>query len=111
MLIEPRLFLADGLEVLVQCRSACAIGLEHEGQELVWPIANSITILPVLVLLRVLRCHQWKCAGVDRLGSEVGVAVGVCGGDVADGVAVDVVEERAVWSMVGAVGSPMLLLV
>tara|TARA_B100001146_G_scaffold157518_1_gene138677 strand:- start:169 stop:474 length:306 start_codon:yes stop_codon:yes gene_type:complete len=35
----------------------------------------------------------------------------MCGGDVADGVSVGVVEERAVWPMVGAVGLPMLLLV
>ena len=65
----------------------------------------------MLGLLRLLRCNQWQGARVDRLGLEVGFAVRVCGGDVADGVAVGVVEERAVWPMVGAVGSPMLLLV
>ncbi len=65
----------------------------------------------MLGLLRLLRCHQWQGARVDRLGLQVGFAVRMCGGDVADGVSVGVVEERAVWPMVGAVGLPMLLLV
>ena len=38
---------------------------------------------------------------------EVGVAVRVCGGDVADGVAGGVVEEGAVWPMIGAIGFPL----
>ena len=42
---------------------------------------------------------------------EVGVAVRVRGGDVADGVAGGVVEEGAVWPMIGAVGFPMIVLV
>ena len=56
----------------------------------------------MLGLLRLLRCNQWQGARVDRLGLEVGFAVRVCDGDVADGVSVGVVEERAVWPMVGA---------
>ena len=42
---------------------------------------------------------------------EVGVAVRVRGGDVADGVAGGVVEEGAVWPMIGAVGFPVVVLV
>ena len=42
---------------------------------------------------------------------EVGVAVRMCGGDVADGVAGGVVEEGAVWPMIGAVGFPVVVLV
>ena len=42
---------------------------------------------------------------------EVGVAVRVRGGDVADGVAGGVVEEGAVWPMIGAVGFPMIVFV
>ena len=42
---------------------------------------------------------------------EVGVAVRVRGGDVADGVAGGVVEEGAVWPMIGAVGFPVVVLI
>ena len=65
----------------------------------------------MLGLLRLLRCNQWQGARVDRLGLEVGFAVRVCGGDVADGVAVGVVEERAVWPMVGALDASAVPLV
>ena len=42
---------------------------------------------------------------------EVGVAVRVRGGDVTDGVAGGVVEEGAVWPVIGAVGFPVVVLV
>lgn len=42
---------------------------------------------------------------------EVGVAVRVRGGDVADGVAGGVVEEGAVWPVIRAVGFPVVVLV